>query len=288
MAEEADVTMDGGEGAADKSVYYESQPFSQTQGYTQTQTQRHDPRPSQPDGGAAAPKTWALLLPVTLPDAPYPLPSFQLLRPEEGGKTSYTFGRADKGKYGNDLVLPIRKVSGQHARIYLEAAAPGQHLTTGFADGNVVIEDLSTNGTFVNGVKIGKGSRAVLATGDAIYFCPLNGDGEDIRYVFHATPAGYVAPTPDPEAAGGLYMCYECVSTISVALTTQRTRRDRQGLVRDSQAGDQPGGRHLGGDQDHQQGALHQSAQDVPHARARGRDPQGDPARAHHPVPRLL
>lgn len=91
-----------------------------------------------------------------------------------------------------------------------------------------MLEDLSTNGTFVNGVKIGKGSRAVLATGDVVSFCPLNGDGEDIRYVFHATPAGYVAALPDPEAAGGLYMCYE-YAAISAHPADRRSVREEIG-----------------------------------------------------------
>ena len=78
---------------------------------------------------------------------------------EKGGSTNelsfdkpeVTIGRVR----GNDVVLPKGNVSKHHCRLLI-------------GDGEIVVEDLhSTNGTYVNGRKIGE--PTALATGDKIF-----------------------------------------------------------------------------------------------------------------------
>ena len=94
--------------------------------------------------GAAALATWGRLLNVKDLSA-------QLVMSGDG---VYTVGRAD----GCSLRLTAARVSSTHARLSRDAV------------GVPLVEDVSTNGTFVNGAKVGKGSTRMLAHWDEIAF----------------------------------------------------------------------------------------------------------------------
>jgi len=87
-------------------------------------------------------------------------------------KESYTIGR--RGEC--DVVISDIRLSGVHCRIYRDE------------DGNYYIEDLSSNGTFIEDEKIGKGNKRKITSGDKIYLLhkskvPMN---EIIGYIFSA------------------------------------------------------------------------------------------------------
>ncbi|GAA5927297.1 uncharacterized protein JCM15063_005857 [Sporobolomyces koalae] len=108
--------------------------------------------------------------------------------PQYGGKLTYTIGRNPK----SDVRLNSPKVSNHHARI-----------TVSEHDGLVRLEDLSTNGTFVRGMKVGKGKVTILEPGDTIIFGPTSVDfGNDFRYLFEGSPAH--ASRKDPYGLGEL------------------------------------------------------------------------------------
>lgn len=67
--------------------------------------------------------------------------------------------------------------SGKHCRIYKEPCKSGPEL--------VFLEDLSTNGTFINGDKVGKGQRLLLSNG-AVVALVLNKKkpSETISYLY--------------------------------------------------------------------------------------------------------
>ncbi|KAG1889963.1 kinase-like domain-containing protein [Suillus subluteus] len=96
----------------------------------------------------------------------------------------------------NDIILPGGKVSNKHCRITWD----------GKEDKNsaVTVLDTSSNGTWINGVKIGKDKTAVLKEGNEIAFGsphPLPGDLEDYRFIYRHTAAG------PPQ--GGLHAQYD-------------------------------------------------------------------------------
>lgn len=100
---------------------------------------------------------------------------------------TYTIGRNDKNLY----VLPGVKVSNEHCKI-------------SWLDNSVVIEDLSSNGTFINGHKIGRGNKRVLVDGNEVAFGtpvaqPLTSH-EDYRYIYRHTADLHT---------GGLYAEYD-------------------------------------------------------------------------------
>jgi len=95
-------------------------------------------------------------------------------------KDVFLVGRAP----GLDLVLTDRMVSGQHARIVHQA------------DGYWVEDLNSTNGTFVNGIKV---DRQRLRTGDRLTFDKVEFAFEDPNDVPRTTMAPSVGGSPVPE-----------------------------------------------------------------------------------------
>ncbi|KAF7978399.1 hypothetical protein HWV62_799 [Athelia sp. TMB] len=88
----------------------------------------------------------------------------------------YDIGRTMEG---NVIILPGLKISSKHARISWDGHTGGQ--------ATVILRDLSSNGTFINGVKIGKGRSRILRDGHELAFgCPLpqlgNGEQDYRRY----------------------------------------------------------------------------------------------------------
>ncbi|GAA6063026.1 hypothetical protein JCM10212_001805 [Sporobolomyces blumeae] len=112
----------------------------------------------------------------------------EFVRSAFGGKSLYTIGRHPR----SDVRLNSIKVSSNHAKIW---ASP--------VDGLVRLEDLSTNGTFVRGVKVGRGKITILEPGDSIIFGPASVDfGNDFRYVFQCPPTN--STSADPYGLGEL------------------------------------------------------------------------------------
>ncbi|KAF5385763.1 hypothetical protein D9615_002536 [Tricholomella constricta] len=106
----------------------------------------------------------------------------------------YTIGRNTEQ---NQVVLPGFKVSNLHCTITWD----GSEEST-----NVVVHDLSSNGTFINGSKIGKGQTRILREGNEIAFGtsipqPQNGGLEDYRFIYRHVAGG--PPTT------GLYAFYD-------------------------------------------------------------------------------
>ncbi|KAG2046644.1 Pkinase-domain-containing protein [Suillus hirtellus] len=96
----------------------------------------------------------------------------------------------------NDIILPGGKVSNKHCRITWD----------GREDKNsaVTVLDTSSNGTWINGVKIGRDKTAVLKEGNEIAFGsphPAPGDLEDYRFIYRHTAAG--------SPRGGLHAQYD-------------------------------------------------------------------------------
>lgn len=96
----------------------------------------------------------------------------------------------------NDIILPGGRVSNKHCRITWD----------GKEDKNsaVTVLDTSSNGTWINGAKIGKDKTAVLKEGNEIAFGsphPQPGDLEDYRFIYRHTAAG------PPQ--GGLHAQYD-------------------------------------------------------------------------------
>ncbi|KAF9566802.1 Pkinase-domain-containing protein [Agrocybe pediades] len=98
----------------------------------------------------------------------------------------------------NQVVLPGFKVSNQHCTIKWDGQE-GIHST-------VTVLDLSSNGTFVNGEKLGKNQTRILRDGNEIAFGTAvpqshNGGLEDYRFIYRHTASG---PPTD-----GLYAHYD-------------------------------------------------------------------------------
>ncbi|KAK2463294.1 hypothetical protein APHAL10511_004949 [Amanita phalloides] len=96
----------------------------------------------------------------------------------------YTIGRNTQT---NQVVLPGFKVSNNHCFIRWDGLEN--------MDSNIMVHDLSSNGTFINGVKIGKDNWRLLHEGNEIAFGTSvpqlqNGGLEDYRFVYRHTAAG--------------------------------------------------------------------------------------------------
>lgn len=107
----------------------------------------------------------------------------------------YTIGRNIQE---NQVVLPGFKISNLHCTMTWDGKETHPS--------DVVVLDLSSNGTFINGVKIGKNQTRILREGQEIAFGttvpqPANGGLEDYRFVYRHTAAG--PPTT------GLYAHYD-------------------------------------------------------------------------------
>ncbi|KAF5317106.1 hypothetical protein D9611_003775 [Ephemerocybe angulata] len=154
----------------------------QTQTQSQTQTQALSQLPPPPDVS----RLWGYLQPVN-----------EKLQRIEFWRVNlrYTVGRNTEL---NKVVLPGPKVSNRHCEI----AWDGQDR------GSVLVLDLSSNGTFINGQKVGKGLTRILREGNEIAFGtpapqPSN-QFEDYRFIYRHTASGM--PT------SGFYAFYD-VST---------------------------------------------------------------------------
>ncbi|KAF9023946.1 Pkinase-domain-containing protein [Hymenopellis radicata] len=94
-------------------------------------------------------------------------------------KPLYKIGRNDTL---NDVLFPGFKVSNEHAEIRWDGIDGDQSC--------VVVRDKSSNGTFINSVKIGKGQSSVLYEGNEIAFGNVSPQApesmEDYRFIFRS------------------------------------------------------------------------------------------------------
>ncbi|KAG6331844.1 hypothetical protein ID866_7247 [Astraeus odoratus] len=85
----------------------------------------------------------------------------------------------------NEVVLPGPRVSNRHCRIIWDGKEDEKSA--------VVVADYSSNGTWINGVRIGKDKTAILKEGNEIAFGtpqPQPGSLEDYRFIYRHTAAG--------------------------------------------------------------------------------------------------
>ncbi|KAH9485365.1 Serine/threonine-protein kinase cds1 [Psilocybe cubensis] len=157
----------------------ESQDYEQ-----QTQTQSTQ-QASQPPPVAFDSHLWGFLQPCS---AALTRIDFWKLNPR------YTIGRNTET---NQVVLPGYKVSNTHCTITWDGKDVGS---------TIIVTDLSSNGTFINGEKIGKNNTRILHEGNEIAFGtsipqPQNDGLEDYRFVYRHLACGM--PTE------GLYAHYD-------------------------------------------------------------------------------
>ncbi|EIM19160.1 Pkinase-domain-containing protein [Wallemia mellicola CBS 633.66] len=147
------------------------------------------------------PGYWGVLMPVGRRD----LNSVTFLNE----KPLYRFGRHPQE---NDIILTGKKISNNHCKIY----QTGDYDNTddaGSASTEIVIflEDTSSNGTYINQVRCGRGVKRRLMPGDEVSFGnPLSnapGSGDDYRYIFRPRPKK--AQSIDENAGGGVFAKYE-------------------------------------------------------------------------------
>ncbi|KAG6837710.1 hypothetical protein H0H93_003512 [Arthromyces matolae] len=159
---------------------------------TQQQTQSTQ-QSSQPTSEFVNSHLWGYLLPCNPQLARL---DFLKVRPR------YKIGR---NQQANDCVLPGPKISNEHAIITWDGK---------YDSVNVLVRDISTNGTFqklcqINGEKIGRNQTRVLREGNEISFgscIPHNVQIEDYRFIYRHTASG--PPTT------GLYASYDPISEL--------------------------------------------------------------------------
>ncbi|KAJ8695899.1 hypothetical protein PTI98_005810 [Pleurotus ostreatus] len=156
----------------------------ETQQETQEETQSTQPA-SQREGTMDA-HLWGYLQPC---NAALTRMDFWKIRPK------YTIGRNHDG---NEIILPGFKISNYHCVIMWDGKEDRTSCVT--------VQDLSSNGTFINGVKIGRGNTKILREGSELAFGTstpqiVNGGIEDYRFVYRHLAAG-----PPTE---GLYKYYD-------------------------------------------------------------------------------
>ncbi|KAG8214139.1 kinase-like domain-containing protein [Butyriboletus roseoflavus] len=96
----------------------------------------------------------------------------------------------------NEIILPGGKVSNRHCRIVWDGKETEKSA--------VVVADYSSNGTFINGIRIGKDKTAILKEGNEIAFgsaTPQPGSVEDYRFIYRHTAGG--------PAQGGVHAYYD-------------------------------------------------------------------------------
>ncbi|KAE9403110.1 kinase-like protein [Gymnopus androsaceus JB14] len=129
---------------------------------------------------------WAYLLPMSKD-----IKQIDFLKPQ----TTYRIGRNETW---NKIVFPGYKISNKHAEITWDGMSSRESIIT--------LKDLSSNGTFVNGVKLGRGHSRILTDGAEVAFgstssSPTN-PFEDYRFIFRHTASGRNAET-------GFYSLYD-------------------------------------------------------------------------------
>ncbi|BFZ62751.1 serine/threonine protein kinase [Saitoella coloradoensis] len=84
----------------------------------------------------------------------------------------YLLGRSEEC----DVIIRDPQISNRHCLIYKETLASGNLA--------VFIEDMSANGTYINGQKLGRNNRQRLHNGDEISLTHSRGKDEDVSFIF--------------------------------------------------------------------------------------------------------
>ncbi|KAG9101372.1 hypothetical protein FRC06_003105 [Ceratobasidium sp. 370] len=100
----------------------------------------------------------------------------------------------------NDFVLPGQKISSQHCMLTWSGRANDKPSK----ENAVVVQDNSSNGTFINGKRIGKGKKSLLTPGDELSFGLPGQDIDDLdyRYIFRR-------PSESVAVGNGVFQEYE-------------------------------------------------------------------------------
>lgn len=114
-------------------------------------------------GPLPAPRVWARVVSTN--------PRFSNL---DFADACITFGR----KRECTVSFKELSISGKHCRIWKEDQE-------GSKDFLVWVEDLSTNGTFINGSRIGKGNKQIVSNGTEIVLQPKGKDKDKISYILY-------------------------------------------------------------------------------------------------------
>ncbi|KAK0225407.1 kinase-like domain-containing protein [Armillaria fumosa] len=126
-----------------------------------------------------------------------------ILQPCNANNTRMEFSKTSPTIYigrhpQNAFVLPGARVSNQHCQIVWDGVNNND-------TASVTVLDRSTNGTFINGSKIGKGHQRLLHDGNEIAFGTVIPQGprsnEDYRYIFRMVAGG--------DKLEGVYADYE-------------------------------------------------------------------------------
>ncbi|EPQ57134.1 Pkinase-domain-containing protein, partial [Gloeophyllum trabeum ATCC 11539] len=97
----------------------------------------------------------------------------------------YQFGRNENKTAGNNIVFPGLKISNIHCTIEWDGRED--------INSTITVHDKSSNGTFINGARIGKGQYGILREGNEIAFGtphPQENAMEDYRFLFRLTAGG--------------------------------------------------------------------------------------------------
>ncbi|KAI0075665.1 Pkinase-domain-containing protein [Panus rudis PR-1116 ss-1] len=100
-------------------------------------------------------------------------------------KRTFRVGRNADPNVGNDIILSGMKISNQHCEITWDGV---EH-----KDAVVRVSDFSSNGTYINNEKIGKGRHHILKNGNEIAFgssTPQQNSQEDYRFVYRHLAGG--------------------------------------------------------------------------------------------------
>ncbi|CAE6507714.1 unnamed protein product [Rhizoctonia solani] len=174
-----------------------------TQPQTQPQTQPVLPEPNDPP--EIHPDSWGLLVPCS---AGQPSGIIQLTkRPEDVHQPAWPRSGLEEHSFkigrgsANDFILPGQKISSQHCTLTWSGRAGDKPSK----ENAVVVHDNSSNGTFINGKRIGKTKKSLLTPGDELSFGLPGQDLDDLdyRYIFRR-------PTEALAAIGnGVFLEYE-------------------------------------------------------------------------------
>ncbi|CAE6451074.1 unnamed protein product [Rhizoctonia solani] len=174
---------------------------------TQPQTQPQTAPPECNDPPEIHPDSWGLLVPCS---AGQPSGIIQLKkRPDHVPRDQSTWSRSGLEEHSfkigrgsaNDFVLPGQKISSQHCTLTWSGRVGDKPSK----ENAVVVHDNSSNGTFINGKRIGKTKKSLLTPGDELSFGLPGQDLDDLdyRYIFRR-------PTEILPALGnGVFLEYE-------------------------------------------------------------------------------
>lgn len=139
--------------------------WSQTQEATQPSSSGSSVSKSKQKKPPLSEVCWALLVPAA------PNIGLSVWECRRDHPLAYRIGRnANRSEFH----LPSRKISSLHAKLWMQPShgsplAPGEKVQD---EGSVMLEDCSSNGVYVEGIKVGKGNKTALVSGNEVSFGP--------------------------------------------------------------------------------------------------------------------